>query len=131
MNPALSQRRIGASVLGAAALLALVACSSTPSGGAKDADLALIHQVMERVRANYVEPVGADQLTKDSLKGMLTGLDPHSDYMDESEYQETLSDSHGEFSGIGAELTRDARHPTVPSPIPATPAAPPGIRPAD
>jgi carboxyl-terminal processing protease len=131
MNPAFSLRRIGASALGAAALLILVACSSTPSGGAKDADLALIHQVMERVRASYVEPVAADQLTKDSLKGMLTGLDPHSDYMDESEYQEMLSDSHGEFSGIGAELTRDDSHPKVLSPIDDTPAALAGIRPGD
>jgi carboxyl-terminal processing protease len=131
MNTASSLRRIGASALAASALLALAACSASPPGGATDADLTLIHQVMDRVRANYVEPVGADQLTKDSLKGMLTGLDPHSDYMDESEYQEMLSDSHGEFSGIGAELTRDDSHPKVLSPIDDTPAALAGIKPGD
>jgi carboxyl-terminal processing protease len=131
MKTAFSFRRIGASTLAGAALLALVACSSTPAGSVKDTDLALIHEVMERVRASYVEPVGADRLTKDSLKGMLTGLDPHSDYMDENEYQEMLADSHGEFSGIGAELTRDDGHPKVLSPIDDTPAALAGIKPGD
>jgi len=124
-------RRLNASALAGAALLALAACSALPSRGAKDPDLTLIHQVMERVRTSYVEPVSSDQLTRDSLKGMLTGLDPHSDYMDESEYQEMLSDSHGEFSGIGAELTRDDSHPKVLSPIDDTPAALAGIRPGD
>src|SRR5690242_18947444 len=116
MTPAFSLRRIGAPAFVVAALLAIAACSSAPSKGAKDADLALINQVMERVRSSYVEPITADQLTKDGLKGMLTGVDEHSDYMDEKEYQEMLSDSHGEFSGIGAELTRDDGRPKVLSP---------------
>jgi carboxyl-terminal processing protease len=86
---------------------------------------------MDRVKSSYVEPVDDKQLTRDSLKGMLTGLDPHSDYMDESEYQEMLSDSHGEFTGIGAELTRDDNRPKVLSPIDDTPAALAGVRPGD
>jgi carboxyl-terminal processing protease len=131
MNSASSFRQIGAAALVGAALLALVACSGTQSRSAKGPDLALINEVMDLVRAKYVEPVGADQLTRDSLKGMLTGLDPHSDYMDEDDYQEMLADSHGEFSGIGAELTRDESHPKILSPIDDTPAALAGIRPGD
>jgi carboxyl-terminal processing protease len=131
MNTVFSLRRLNASVLTGATLLALAACSALPSRSAKDPDLTLIHQVMDRVRTSYVEPVSSDQLTKDSLKGMLTGLDPHSDYMDENEYQEMLSDSHGEFSGIGAELIRDDSHPKVLSPIDDTPAALAGIKPGD
>jgi len=115
----------------AAVLLSLVACSDMHTAPSDDADIGLIRDVMDKVRSSYVEPVGAEQLTRDSLKGMLTGLDPHSDYMDESEYQEMLSDSHGEFSGIGAELTRDDSHPKVLSPIDDTPAAEAGIRPGD
>jgi carboxyl-terminal processing protease len=112
-------------------LLALAGCSNMHPAASDTADAALIRDVMDKVRSSYVEPVSEDQLTRDSLKGMLTGLDPHSDYMDESEYQEMLSDSHGEFSGIGAELTRDDSHPKVLSPIDDTPAADAGIKPGD
>ena len=90
-----------------------------------------MRKVMDRVQASYVEPVDTSQLVKDSLKGMLTGLDPHSDYMDENEYREILSDAHGEFSGIGAELTRDDNHPKILSPIDDTPAALAGLKPGD
>ena len=126
-----STRRLAAPALAAAVLTSLAGCAGSPSTGSQDADLALIHEVMAKVREGYVEPVTEDRLTKDSLKGMLTGLDPHSDYMDESEYQEMLSDSEGEFTGIGAELTRDDSHPKILSPIDDTPAALAGIKPGD
>jgi carboxyl-terminal processing protease len=129
MKIVLSSRFAAAAL--AAVLSSLVACSNMHTATTDDADIGLIRDVMEKVRSSYVEPVKEDQLTRDSLKGMLTGLDPHSDYMDEAEYQEMLSDSHGEFSGIGAELTRDESHPKVLSPIDDTPAAEAGIKPGD
>jgi carboxyl-terminal processing protease len=122
--------RLSVAAIAAAALLPLVACSGQ-SGGSTDSDVAFIRQVMEKVRASYVEPVRENQLTNGSLKGMLGALDPHSDYMDEAEYEEMLSDSHGEFSGIGAELTREDSHPKILSPIDDTPAAQAGIKPGD
>ncbi len=103
----------------------------TSVSGSSDPDLALYRRVMDRVRESYVEPVKEDQLVKESLKGMLTGLDPHSDYMDESEYEEMLADSHGEFAGIGTELTRDDNRPKIISPIDDTPAARAGLKPGD
>ncbi len=131
MNTALSMRRPTLSALFGTTLLLLAGCSGTPSGGSSDPNLALIHQVMTKVQASYVEPVDTAQLTKDSLKGMLTGLDPHSDYMDENEYEDMLADSHGEFTGIGAELTRDENHLKILSPIDDTPSALAGVRPGD
>jgi carboxyl-terminal processing protease len=133
MNTPSSRRRLAGAALAALVMLSLGACTSAPThqSNNSDADLALIHEVMAKVRAGYVEPVTEDQLTKDSLKGMLTGLDPHSDYMDESEYQDMLSDSEGEFTGIGAELTREDSHPKILSPIDDTPAALAGIKPGD
>jgi carboxyl-terminal processing protease len=113
------------------ALLALGACGMGVPTSAADPDLALYRQVMDRVQGSYVEPVSQDQLIKESLKGMLNGLDPHSDYMDENEYSEMLADSHGEFAGIGTELTRDDSHPKIISPIDDTPAARAGLRPGD
>ena len=129
-----AQRRGAGAALMLALFLALAGCGSTHSTSARDdqdRDLALMRRVMDRVQSSYVEPVKDDQLVKDSLKGMLTGLDPHSDYMDENEYREMLADSHGQFSGIGAELTRDDSHPKILSPIDDTPAALAGIKPGD
>ena len=88
-------------------------------------------QRLDRVRASYVEPVSEDKLVANSLKGMLTGLDPHSDYMTESEYQEMLDDSQGEFAGIGAELRARTSRPKVIAPIDDTPAARAGIHAGD
>jgi carboxyl-terminal processing protease len=110
----------------------LAACARVPGpGGAGDPDIALYRNVIAQVRTDYVEPVGEDKLVTNSLKGMLNGLDPHSDYMTESEYQDMLDDSQGEFAGIGAELTREDIHPQVIAPIEDTPAARAGIRSGD
>ncbi len=113
--------------------IALAGCSGdvASSGRGHDPDLALYRSVLERVRSSYVDPVSDGQLVDNSLKGMLTGLDPHSDYMSEPEYEEMLDDSAGEFAGIGAELTRDDDHPVVISPIDDTPAARAGIQAGD
>ncbi|HUK59861.1 MAG TPA: S41 family peptidase [Stellaceae bacterium] len=114
--------------------LPLIACSSLSPSGANDdqqSDVAFYRDVLDRVRSSYVEPVSDDKLLNDSLKGMLNGLDPHSDYMTENEYQEMLDDNSGEFAGIGAELTREDNRPKVISPIDDTPAARAGIEAGD
>jgi carboxyl-terminal processing protease len=121
---------------GAAFFAGLAACSSPPppQAGTDDpngSNFALYRDVLSRVEANYVEPVGEDKLITNSLKGMLTGLDPHSDFMTEDEYQEMLDDNSGEFAGIGAELTREDGRPKVISPIDDTPAARAGVKPGD
>jgi carboxyl-terminal processing protease len=105
--------------------------SSNSASSGPGADIALYRSVLARVRASYVEPVTDDKLVANSLKGMLTGLDPHSDYMTESEYQDMLDDSQGEFAGIGAELTREDGRPKIITPIDDTPAAKAGIHPGD
>jgi carboxyl-terminal processing protease len=121
--------------------IALAGCSgsflqggSAPAGpgtGASAADLAFYRSVLDKVHQSYVEPVDDSKLVDTSLKGMLTGLDPHSDYLSEREYQDMLDDSAGEFAGIGAELTRQQDRPVVLSPIDDTPASRAGIHPGD
>jgi carboxyl-terminal processing protease len=94
--------------------IALAGCNGMQSGGtpsnasagAGTADIAFYRSVLDKVHQSYVEPVSDGKLIDNSLKGMLTGLDPHSDYLSEREYQDMLDDSAGEFAGIGAELTR-------------------------
>jgi carboxyl-terminal processing protease len=103
--------------------------SAAPASDA--ADLGLVQDVLKQVEKSYVEPVTGHELVTDALKGMLTRLDPHSDYMDQEQYQQMTAVTRGQFGGIGIELTLEARVPEVISPIDGTPAAQAGIEPGD
>src|SRR5258708_38064777 len=85
-------------------------------------DLGLIQEVMKQVERNYVAPVTGNDLAKDALRGMLTRLDPHSDYMDQEQYQQMTAVTRGQFGGIGVELALQGKVPEVISPIDGTPA---------
>jgi carboxyl-terminal processing protease len=115
--------------------LALYACDSAGAGtGAypgAPGDLGLLQEAIKQVERNYVAPVTDNELTKDALRGMLTRLDPHSDYMDQDQYQQMTAVTRGQFGGIGVELTLEGKVPEVISPIDGTPAAEAGIEPGD
>jgi len=113
-----------------AAALLLAACAAQ-AVGSETPDLALVQEVLTRVQSDYVEPVPADRFMTNALKGALSSLDPHSDYMDEKEYREMLTDTHGEFGGLGIEITEDHGYPKIISPIDDTPAAHAGLRAGD
>jgi carboxyl-terminal processing protease len=106
-----------------------VAADDAP--GASAADLALIQQTMREVQRNYVEPIKPGELTTGALKGMLTRLDPHSDYMDEKEFRDLMATTSGEFGGVGIEISVDEGVPQVITAIEGTPAAAAGITPGD
>jgi hypothetical protein len=119
-----NSRLIAISVAAAGlAALSLVAATSSPAPN----NLELIAGVMQAVERDYVHPVGPDLLTKDALKGMLTRLDPHSDYMDEQEYRQSQADIGGKFGGIGVEISTQGGVPKVIAPIDGAPAAQAGI----
>jgi carboxyl-terminal processing protease len=115
--------------------LALYACDSAGAGtGAYPSDpgdLGLLQEAIKQVERNYVAPVTDNELTKDALRGMLTRLDPHSDYMDQDQYQQMTAVTRGQFGGIGVELTLEGKVPEVISPIDGTPAAEAGVEPGD
>jgi carboxyl-terminal processing protease len=115
--------------------LTLYACDSAGAGtGVRPsdaADLGLLQDAMKQVERNYVAPVTNSELAKDALKGMLTRLDPHSDYMDQEQYRQMTAVTRGQFGGIGVELTLEGKVPEVISPIDGTPAAEAGIEPGD
>ncbi|HEV2301779.1 MAG TPA: S41 family peptidase [Stellaceae bacterium] len=96
-----------------------------------DPDLGLLTTVMHQVGASYVKKVSSRELVTDALRGMLSRLDPHSDYMDERQYREMVSVTRGRFGGIGIELTLEGGVPQIISPIDGTPAANAGIEPGD
>jgi carboxyl-terminal processing protease len=93
--------------------------------------LTLFNTVLERVRADYVEPVPDRTLMNNALNGMLTGLDPHSAYMTQRQWDDMESETSGKFGGIGLEVTDNGGLLQVISPIDGTPAAAAGLLPGD
>ena len=90
-------------------------------------NLNLFGDVFERVRADYVEKPEEKQLIENAIQGMISGLDPHSSYMDEKRYRDRKVDIRGEFGGLGIEVTMENNMVKVMSPIDDTPAARAGI----
>jgi carboxyl-terminal processing protease len=121
------------SLLVAAGVAAVPLVTAIAMQGAEPAasDLALLAGVIGLVHRAYVHPISADELTKDALKGMLTRLDPHSDYMDEQEFKQSEADTAGSFGGLGMQISEQDGVPKVISPIDGTPAAHAGLEPGD
>jgi len=90
-------------------------------------NLNLFGEVFERVRADYVEKPDDNKLIESAIKGMVTGLDPHSDYMDPKSFQDMQVQTRGEFGGLGIEVTMEDGLIKVVAPIDETPAAKAGI----
>jgi carboxyl-terminal processing protease len=93
--------------------------------------LTLFSDVLERVRADYVDPVTDDKLIEASINGMLSSLDPHSGYLNKKNFQEMQTQTKGEFGGLGIEVTMENNLVKVISPIDDTPAAKAGLQPND
>ncbi len=128
--------RIRLKVLSSAAFLVLLFSVAGCSSLAADppvgpGDLALIENAMRQVEQSYVVPVTPDQLVEGALKGMLTKLDPHSDYMTKREYNELIATTSGQFGGVGIEISVEDGVPQVIAAIEGTPAAAAGIEPGD
>ncbi len=93
--------------------------------------LQLFGDVFDRIRAEYVEPVSDRDLVENAINGMLTGLDPHSSYMNAKAFRDMQVQTHGEFGGLGLEVTQEGGIIKVVSPIDDTPAARAGIKSGD
>ena len=89
--------------------------------------LDLFGQVFDRVRSSYVEEVSDQELIEKAIDGMLSGLDPHSGYMNEEVWKEMQMDTKGKFGGLGIEITMEEGFVKVISPIEDTPAYEAGI----
>ncbi|MCB1411745.1 MAG: S41 family peptidase [Xanthobacteraceae bacterium] len=89
--------------------------------------LNLFGDVFERVRSDYVEKPDDSKLIESAISGMLTGLDPHSSYMDAKSFRDMQVQTRGEFGGLGIEVTMEDGLIKVVSPIDDTPASRAGI----
>jgi carboxyl-terminal processing protease len=125
---------VSAFVLGAGtmAYISQQAAAESKSASSDYHMLSVFGDVLENiVDRNYVTPVDNKKLVEASLKGMLTSLDPHSDYLTPEDYNEMQDQTRGEYGGLGIEITSEDGVVKVISPIDGTPAARAGVKPGD
>ncbi len=105
------------------------AAPSNTSDSYKQLDL--FGDVFELVRADYVDDVSDETLVEGAINGMLTALDPHSNYLNSKNFNDMKVQTRGEFGGLGIEVSMENGLVKVVSPIDDTPAAHAGLKPGD
>jgi carboxyl-terminal processing protease len=93
--------------------------------------LEVFGDVLTEVNQQYVTPVDDKKLIQSAMEGMLTSLDPHSDYLPPDAYGDLQDQTRGEYGGLGLEIQSEDGAVKVISPIDGTPAAKAGIKPGD
>jgi carboxyl-terminal processing protease len=91
----------------------------------------LFAEVLERVKRDYVEPIDDAELLESAIRGMVSDLDPHSQYLDAREYRDIRISTTGSYTGIGIEVDEVDGNVMVITPIAGSPAARAGIRSGD
>jgi len=94
-------------------------------------ELRAFTEVFGRVKSDYAEPVDDRKLITEAINGMLTGLDPHSAYLDQEAFRELQVGTQGEFGGLGIEVGMEDGFVKVVAPIDDTPASRAGVKPGD
>ncbi len=82
------------------------------------------------MRANYVVKPDDSKLIENAIKGVLTGLDPHSSYLTPKEVEDEQAETRGEFGGLGIDVTIEDGFVKVITPIDNMPAERAGVSPA-
>ena len=109
----------------------LVGTSARAAAADTYRQLNLFGDIFERVRSHYVEKPDESKLVEGAINGMLNGLDPHSSYMDPKGFRDMQVQTHGEFGGLGIEVTMEDGLIKVVAPIDDTPAAKADVRAGD
>src|SRR5436190_1205591 len=126
-------------LIAAAAATLIVFClhqdvdAASPSANTAETykQLNLFGDVFELVRNDYVDDVKDDTLVEGAINGMLTALDPHSNYLNSKNFNDMKVQTRGEFGGLGIEVSMESGLVKVVSPIDDTPAARAGLKPGD
>ncbi|WP_187334351.1 S41 family peptidase [Novosphingopyxis iocasae] len=116
---------------GAAALLPIstAAMSQVDAGSARE--MSELIGVMQRIKAFYVDDVDDDKLIEGAISGMLSSLDPHSSYLNERAYSDLMTQTEGEYGGLGLTVTMEDDAVKVIAPTADTPADKAGIKAGD
>jgi len=96
-----------------------------------DDDINRFTNTIVLIKDFYVQPTGDRELLDNAIRGMVGGLDPHSEYLDKEAYKALLTTTSGEFGGVGIEITPEFGILKIVSPIDDTPAARAGIKAGD
>ena len=122
-------------VLSAATGLVILPAQEKSDAVAAGADIyksfELFGDVLEQVRANYVVKPDDSKLIENAIKGVLTGLDPHSTYLTPKEVEEEQAETRGEFGGLGIDVTIEDGIVKVITPIDNMPAERAGVSAGD
>ena len=94
-------------------------------------ELRAFTDVFGRIKNDYVEDVNDRDLLENAIRGMLTGLDPHSAYLDREQFKELQVGTSGEFGGLGIEVGMEDGFVKVIAPIDDTPAQRAGVQAGD
>jgi carboxyl-terminal processing protease len=95
------------------------------------ANLHLFNQVLEKLKANYVDEIDNEELINNAIEGMFKDLDPHTTFFSEDEFEDFTSGTKGEFGGLGIRIDKKGDYITVVSPMEGTPAYKMGIMAGD
>ncbi|HOM19966.1 MAG TPA: S41 family peptidase, partial [Ottowia sp.] len=94
-------------------------------------ELQQLAAVFGMIKSDYVEPVNEKKLITDAISGMVSSLDPHSQYFDKKSFKEFREGTTGRFVGVGIEITQEDGLVKVVSPIEGSPADRAGLKPGD
>lgn len=114
--------------------LALVPATTAAIAEADSTNYAAISEFMDvfqKVRSDYVDKVDDEKLIRGAISGMLSSLDPHSNYLDESEYQNLSIKLEGSYGGLGLSVTMDDGAVKIIAPIEDTPGYRAGLKSGD
>jgi len=94
-------------------------------------DLQVFSEVFGKIKSEYVDYVDDRTLLRDAIQGMLSGLDPHSSFLEPEEFKDIKISTDGKFGGLGIEVTMENGLIKVVTPIDGTPAFDADIQPGD
>jgi carboxyl-terminal processing protease len=118
-------------LLGAALTLNFPAVAQREQASLPIDDLRAFTEIFGKIKSDYVEPVEDKKLLTEAINGMLSGLDPHSAYLDPEAFKDLQVGTQGEFGGLGIEVGMEDGFVKVVAPIEDTPAHRAGIKSGD
>jgi carboxyl-terminal processing protease len=104
-----------------------VASDDLPSFG----QIQAFTRAFELIKQAYVEPVANERLMQSAIRGMLAGLDPHSEFLDSHELKDLSEDTSGTYAGLGIEVAQANHQLVIITPIDGGPAKRAGVLPGD
>ncbi|MGH8190666.1 MAG: S41 family peptidase [Rhodanobacteraceae bacterium] len=115
----------------ASSVLAPPTASSADAGIPSLQEIQTFTRAFELIKHAYVTPVGNKQLMQSAIRGMVSGLDPHSEFLDRSELKNLTEDTSGAYTGLGIEVAQVKHQLVIIAPLDGGPAKRAGVQPGD